>query len=495
MKKLIGHDIGNWIFSPSTGKITFTGVSLSLEQILVITNTTSNTIIYNFANSGFGGTLAANVLTLAYNTSAMSASDSLQIWVDIPDVDSYSLFSGSISASGAGPALDTTGFGSVIIQMNGTSASSSFVGTVYIEGSNDQSSGSWNEQFVLSIDEFTMTDGIYNEGQYAWKAATRYIRYNVITLGSGAIAISMVGRKYPGPAGADMLAIALDQNSGVNLSVSVQNLKTDTQGSLILSDAPNSSPIIGTGNIVNKTLSTVDTTGYQSISLQIYGTWAGTVSFQTSNDAANWFPQGGWNTNAPASTVSSTAGNGIWSIPSVGRFFRIVITAYTSGIVQSTIFLRNQPASPMLQAPNIATNSTVNVAQWAGTAGPSAGVGGTVAVGGNVAPGSAPTTFPNVVAGTDLSNFVRRLSVDSAGRLYLGGISSTLGIQGIPAVGVMDLSQYEGQSIIEILFAILTELKIHSQYHADLPVQLQAGSGYTPDAPETFRNDPTFFQT
>ena len=55
---------------------------ISLENILLITNVTDNIIIYNFADSSFGGTVTNNVLTLTYNTAAMSNNDKLQIFYD-----------------------------------------------------------------------------------------------------------------------------------------------------------------------------------------------------------------------------------------------------------------------------------------------------------------------------------------------------------------------------------------------------------------------------
>ncbi len=93
MKKLIGHDIqggqvlGGYTFSPSTNKVTITGLTfnLSLEQIYLITDATAGIIIYNFASSTTNGTIANNVITLDYNCASLFASDALQILVDIPD--------------------------------------------------------------------------------------------------------------------------------------------------------------------------------------------------------------------------------------------------------------------------------------------------------------------------------------------------------------------------------------------------------------------------
>jgi hypothetical protein len=75
--------ITNYTFNAASRTVTFLGYSrILLDSILIITNVASNTIIYNFAGSGKGGTVSGNVLTLDFDTSAMSNSDPLQIYYD-----------------------------------------------------------------------------------------------------------------------------------------------------------------------------------------------------------------------------------------------------------------------------------------------------------------------------------------------------------------------------------------------------------------------------
>jgi hypothetical protein len=57
--------------------------NVKLESVLLITNVTSNVIIYNFADPSLGGTINNNTLTLDYNTSTMFNTDSLQIYLDL----------------------------------------------------------------------------------------------------------------------------------------------------------------------------------------------------------------------------------------------------------------------------------------------------------------------------------------------------------------------------------------------------------------------------
>lgn len=74
----------NYTFNAAAKKITFnTTDTVLLENVLLITNVTSNQIIYNFANPAQGGSISNNVLTLTFNTTTMSNTDSLQVFLDI----------------------------------------------------------------------------------------------------------------------------------------------------------------------------------------------------------------------------------------------------------------------------------------------------------------------------------------------------------------------------------------------------------------------------
>jgi hypothetical protein len=91
MKKLLGTDaVGSYTFTPASNTITLSGLaqSVSLQNFLLITNTTANTIIYNFADPTTGAvSFNNNILTLDYNTSAMASTDLLQIYVDLPSYE------------------------------------------------------------------------------------------------------------------------------------------------------------------------------------------------------------------------------------------------------------------------------------------------------------------------------------------------------------------------------------------------------------------------
>src|SRR5687767_5389713 len=91
--------VQNYTFSALSRTVTFTSYpSLQLENILLVTNVTANVILYSFAVPDKGGTVAGNVLTLAYDTSAMNSGDKLQIYYDDPNA-AQTLAAGAYDAS------------------------------------------------------------------------------------------------------------------------------------------------------------------------------------------------------------------------------------------------------------------------------------------------------------------------------------------------------------------------------------------------------------
>jgi len=74
----------DYTFTPSLKQIRFnTTDTVYLENVLLITNVSTNTIIFNFANPAQGGSISNNLITLTYDTTSMSSSDRLQIFLDL----------------------------------------------------------------------------------------------------------------------------------------------------------------------------------------------------------------------------------------------------------------------------------------------------------------------------------------------------------------------------------------------------------------------------
>lgn len=169
------------------------------------------------------------------------------------------------------------------------------------------------------------------------------------------------------------------------------------------------------------TIVQVDTTGYNSVCMQLVGTWVGTVTFQTSNDGTTWNAVAAWPVAGAVAPVTTSTANGQWLIASAGRFVRATVTAYTSGFPAAIAVLRNAAAFAPQSTPSvtIAANSTVNLAQVGGTSTVTAGVAGMQAMGGNVAVGVAPTANPIPLA-WDGANTRRILTDASSGGIVLG---------------------------------------------------------------------------
>ena len=77
--------------------------------------------------------------------------------------------------------------------------------------------------------------------------------------------------------------------------------------------------------------------GQGTISVQLIGTWGGTISFFGSNDGQNWLAIGG-NPLSAGAFVTTTTANGIWRMGGMGlKYFKVAFTSFTSGICQALI--------------------------------------------------------------------------------------------------------------------------------------------------------------
>jgi hypothetical protein len=79
MKKLVA----DYTFIPSTKTIRLNEfASIDLEGLLLVTNVSTNQIIYNFADPALGASASGNTVILNYDVTSMSDTDALQIYYD-----------------------------------------------------------------------------------------------------------------------------------------------------------------------------------------------------------------------------------------------------------------------------------------------------------------------------------------------------------------------------------------------------------------------------
>jgi hypothetical protein len=83
----------SYTFTPATRTLVVTGKNIRREQLLLITNTTTGTVIYNFSDPSLLATVYTNTvdsitaletttMVLAYNTAAMSAADKISVMTE-----------------------------------------------------------------------------------------------------------------------------------------------------------------------------------------------------------------------------------------------------------------------------------------------------------------------------------------------------------------------------------------------------------------------------
>lgn len=91
---VVGSQLGSYTFDASAQTITLTGLpTIELRDIGLITNLTDGVVIYNPQDVNKLATISGNVITLAYDTTAMSDTDELQIPINYNNSQDYTLSS------------------------------------------------------------------------------------------------------------------------------------------------------------------------------------------------------------------------------------------------------------------------------------------------------------------------------------------------------------------------------------------------------------------
>lgn len=431
-------------------------------------------------------------------------------------LDGTSLYSGTISTTGAGSAIDTSYYGNILVQVSG-------IGTVQatIEGSNDQS-----EWFTITLNpmgDLSPVDTIYSEGGYQFKTSFQYIRYNIANY-TGTLTLSILGRAGPGASAADNLAAAFNPDTPLNVTFGA-SVPKDQNGALILSDGIPYNLQGGRTYVFNLN-------GYSTIVLQLYSATI-TATCSQSIDGTRYTSTYFNATSSALTAATAVTGADIWVAPVMGQFLKVVVSgAVTSSgasiLLKSAAFnssysnqgqaivdIRSVNGGAVAQLP-------VNLQLLNGSTPVTAGVAGIQAVGGNIATGTAPTANPLLTAGIDVQGLTRTLRTDLYGRLLtqLGfnpynainaaastnsnspyantqlSISQTGVIpatyQQSAALNVQETSQYEGQGLPELLAQVLLEMRILNQQIYELPRLIAAGQGSN-DPPELFRQEPSIF--
>ena len=294
----------------------------------------------------------------------------------------------------------------------------------------------------------------------------------------------IVGNPDGDYAGLDLLEQVIDPNTGLQIQVRLANPpKLDGQGAAVPSDAP--APIYLNGAVGSVFL--IDTTGYESLNLTSF-TSAGTVT--TADDpGATFVALSGTNRAIAAAYVTAFTAGGGFSFPAIARYIKITLT--TAGY--AVAYLR---AAPWVAG--YATPLASNVSQLNGSAPVTANVAGTLAVGGNVATGVAPTMYPAPIATVDAAGLTRRPLSDATGALTVGGVDPNGTQRQIKTdpIGFLAVQQAPttagAPNPAETLVQILAQMKVLTLYVRELSSSLNQGVPIADDEAAILQ-DPTLF--
>lgn len=239
----------------------------------------------------------------------------------------------------------------------------------------------------------------------------------------------------------------------------------------------------------------IEVTQFRSIGMQINGGAgaAGAVAFEGSNDGVRWsfmYMYDTINYNAvPVNNIniiSNTSRHFYGALPF--RFFRVRVSTVLSG-GPSQVIARLSMA-PFIPSATLHTSLT----GVGGYGVVSAGANGLLAVGGNIAPGTAPTAYPLPIGGVESfpasmgTPKTRRILTDNFGNLTVAGVDPTLSASAQPVL-TKDAISGTGMDTADLLFRILVELRTISFLLQETPTHLNQGRNITGDLATEFTDE------
>jgi hypothetical protein len=230
-----------------------------------------------------------------------------------------------------------------------------------------------------------------------------------------------------------------------------------------------------------------------------------------SNDGVNWVGTVPFYTTADNKPGTQISGAQAVLIPCITKFIRLV--GGTGGVYSFSATLKNTYTQTPGNSTGLVTTSygSIPAIGPSGSLNNFVGTGAAGYVAGQFANGTTNVPYPIVVGGRQfpvpgaLGGIIRTFLLDSDGRVTVTATdqtkspTSTSSLQTVSnnfqngaSLQVTDLSQFEGQSVIELLAQVLLELRIANQYLSELPRQLNNGQNNLDD-PSQFRAEQSIF--
>jgi hypothetical protein len=141
------------------------------------------------------------------------------------------------------------------------------------------------------------------------------------------------------------MAVELKSGSGTDLatvgavSKALRVTMYDDAGAPVLRNDPEEIAVSPVTVVNNDLITSLDVSRFKFFSLQLTGTWVGTVTFEESNDNGTFTEvvvQRAGDVLNPYGTSVTT--NQLVKIPTLAKYLRVRVTSYTSGTVEGTCF-------------------------------------------------------------------------------------------------------------------------------------------------------------
>ena len=191
-----------YTFAPSSKQISFAGVpGFVLDGLIEVFHVPSGSLLFDAYDPAVGGTVSGNVLTLAYDTTAMSAGDALRIiYNDLTREDRLLVY--NPTATGALPVIALGAYQTLIVEAISTTDVNWQV-EASLDGVNWKTgSGALNGRIVNLYNNPGSQTGDrntpFNTRQYD-VSAFLYVRVNITLISAGTPKINVVLKTAPAP--------------------------------------------------------------------------------------------------------------------------------------------------------------------------------------------------------------------------------------------------------------------------------------------------------
>lgn len=243
-------------------------------------------------------------------------------------------------------ATGLNGYDNVFVSISGTYTAA----TATFQGSDDGGATWKNIAVAARTDSQTIEAGYTNLSSIArgWNINIQgFDAFQVLSsaVATGTVNVRISPESAPTNAGATVGVASLgDGTNNVNILKS-DGTAAGQNAELVAGSYQEQASLSTSSTTNNDLLPAIDVRNYKYASIQILGTWTGTVTFQVSNDNVTFVSQNILPPNS-ASATSTTTSNGQWNIPLSSRYLRIRVTTGGTGTVQGILELFALPIVP-----------------------------------------------------------------------------------------------------------------------------------------------------